>query len=65
MTKHEKLVVSAYTGVLMTKFNVFHAYVENVLKRPVFTDEMITDEFEAELKQAVKDEFLNICKKED
>ena len=39
MTKKEKLIVSAYTGVLMTKFDELHEFVEKKFGRPVWTHE--------------------------
>lgn len=40
MTKQERLIVSAYTGVLMCDFSEFQIYVEQLLQRPVFTHEL-------------------------
>lgn len=65
MTKREKLIVSAYTGVLMTDFDDFHAYVEALFEHPVFTHEMLTDKFFAELMSKVKPEFMKLCEEED
>lgn len=33
MTKHEKIVVSAYTGVLMCDFDDLHKYIQEKLGR--------------------------------
>ena len=65
MTKREKQVVSAYTGVLMCDFSDFHGYVEEILGRPVWTHEMALDEVEKEIKEKSKKEFLSICEKEE
>ena len=35
MTKQEKVIVSAYTGVLMCDFSDMHEYIEKVMGRPV------------------------------
>lgn len=40
MTKREKCVVSAYTGVLMCDFADLHQYIEQLLGRPVWTHEL-------------------------
>lgn len=40
MTKKEKLIVSAYTGVLMCDYEDMHAYIEEKLGRPVCTHEL-------------------------
>lgn len=62
MTKREKLVVSAYTGVLMADINELRKFITEVLKRPVYTDELGNPDTLAEIKNAVKSEFLSICK---
>lgn len=64
MTKHEKLVVSAYTGTLMTSFGDFHEYVEKLLGYPVFTHEFASPNLYDKLRELVKEEFLDICKSE-
>lgn len=65
MTKHEKLVVSAYTGILMTSWDEFQAYAEHLLGRAIFTHEFGTDRLVEQLKEATRQEFINICSKED
>lgn len=64
MTKHEKLVVSAYTGYLMTSFAEFHEYVEKVLARPIFTHELGEEILTHKLQDAVREDFYKICKEE-
>lgn len=64
MTKHEKLIVSAYTGVLMVEFGDFHKWVEELSGYPVWTHEFATEDFWLRLKEKTKDEFLKICKEE-
>lgn len=61
MTKREKIVVSAYTGVLMCKFDELHEYAEEVLGRPIFTHEFASEKLAEELKEKSKAEFLEIC----
>lgn len=61
MTKHEKVVVSAFTGVLMCDFDDLHSYIEEKLGRPVFTHELADKQIAEEIKLAAKDEFLAIC----
>lgn len=58
MTKREAAIVSAYTGVLIGDFNVFHTYAEEIMGRPIFTHELpyIADE----LKERSKLDFMNI-----
>lgn len=61
MTKQEKLIVSAYTGVLMTDFDDLHKFIEEKLGRPVFTHELADELVVKELKRAVKQDFLGLC----
>jgi len=64
MTKHEKTVVSAYTGILMGQFSDLHEYVEKIMGRPVWTHEMANEKIAAEIKEKSKDDFLKICEVE-
>lgn len=56
MTKREKCVVSAYTGVLMCDFADLHQYIEQLLGRPVWTHVW------KEIKEKTKPEFLELCR---
>ena len=61
MTKQEKLIVSAYTGVLMTDFDDLHEFVEKVLGRPIWTHELADEFVVSELKEVLKEDFLRLC----
>lgn len=61
MTKQEKIIVSAYTGVLMCDFSDMQAYIEEKLGRPVFTHELADVSMQEVIVQAVKGDFLAIC----
>ena len=61
MTKEEKLIVSAYTGVSMVDWDEFLDYAEKVLNRPILAKEIETEEFAEELFNAVKDDFMKLC----
>lgn len=61
MTKEEKLIVSAYTGVLMTDFHDLHKFIEEKLGRPVWTHELANELVVNQLKEAVKEDFLKLC----
>ena len=61
MTKEEKLIVSAYTGILMTDFNNLHEFIEKKLGRPVLTHDLANELVVNELKEAVKEDFLKLC----
>jgi hypothetical protein len=52
------LIVTAYTGVGCCNMPDFHAFVEEVLGRPVFTHEFANRELWAELKEKMRTEFL-------
>ena len=39
MTFEEKLIVTAYTKILMVNINDFHEYAEKLLERPIMTHE--------------------------
>lgn len=64
MTKQEKIVVSAYTGVMMCDFKDLHAYIEKKLGRPVFTHELRSNEIQLEIQEKTKEDFMDICRKE-
>lgn len=48
-------VLSAYTGVLMCKFEDMHRYIEHVLDRPVFTHELGSVRLVEKIKNAIKE----------
>ena len=51
MTKKEAILVSAYTGFLLTKnFSDVHEFYEELLGRPVFTHELIRDDVMREIR---------------
>ena len=61
MTQQEKIVVSAYTGFLMCDWSSLHKYIEERMGRPVWTHEMGSDKFLADLREIVKPDFLALC----
>ena len=61
MTKQEKVIVSAYTGVLMCDFSDVHEYVEKKLGRPIWTHEFADEGLWNKIKEAVKEDFLSLC----
>ena len=65
MTKREKLIVSAYTGVLMTDWSEFHKFIEERLGRPIFTHGFASKETQKELREVFKEDFLKICEIDD
>ena len=61
MTNKEKIVVSAYTGVLMCDFDEMHQYIEKKLKRPVWTHELGNEKIIEKIRDATRNDFLSIC----
>lgn len=61
MTKQEKVIVSAYTRILMCDFPSVHAYIEEILGRPVWTHEFASGELWDEIKEKTKPDFIRIC----
>lgn len=61
MTKQERLIVSAYTGVLMCEPSEFNRYVEQLLHRPVFTHELANADVWKEIKEKSRPAFLALC----
>lgn len=61
MTKEERLIVSAYTGILMVEEDEFYDYLEQVLGRPILVKEVQTEEFVEKVIEAVQDDFMRLC----
>ena len=61
MTKQEKLIVSAYTGILMVDFHELHKFFEEKAGRPIFTHEFANEELVEELKDLVREDFMKLC----
>lgn len=60
MTRKEAATIAAFTGVLIGKFGDMHQYIEEKLGRPVFTCELGSDSVIQEIKEATKDDFVEI-----
>jgi arginyl-tRNA--protein-N-Asp/Glu arginylyltransferase len=66
MTDKEKAIVMAYTGKCMLtgdKFQIFHKYVEDIMGRPVWTEDI--GWLEDEIKEKSKADFMALCKDEN
>lgn len=61
MTKQEKLIVTAYTGILMVDWDEFHKFAEELLGRPIYTHEFDKEEVTNEIVNAVRDDFMRLC----
>lgn len=64
MTREERIIVSAYTGVLMCNFADMQKYIEEKLGRPVWTHELADKAVWDEIKDVVKPDFLALCSSE-
>lgn len=64
MTKREASIISAYTGILIGKFEDMHEYIEEKLGRPVFTHELAKKNVVEEIKEKSKKDFLKIVIRE-
>ena len=60
MTLHEKVVLSAYTGILMCNMDEVHKYIEKLLGRPVWIHELASESLWAQIKEKAKPDFLKI-----
>lgn len=63
MTHEEKLIVSAYTGYLMSTYDDYHTFVEKLLGRPILTHELASKEIHEEIREKVKPQFVALCDK--
>lgn len=60
MTKQEKLIVSAYTGVLLCDYPEFHEYAENLLERKIHTQDFSEQAVWDDLKLKVSAQFMDL-----
>ena len=68
MTDKEKAIVMAYTGITMLsgeKFSIFHEYIEEIMKRPVFTHELGSELIFEQIKEASRADFLKLCEESE
>lgn len=61
MSNEERVIVSAYTGVLMCNFADVHKYIEQKLGRPVFSHEMAFETVQFEIREKTRADFLALC----
>ena len=60
MTKHELLLMSAYTGFLFCQMDELHKFTEGTIGRPVFTHELAGDKVQRELHEKLLPEINKI-----
>ena len=61
MTKREAAIISAYTGIMLGSFSDTHKYAEEVMGRPLFTNQFAQNSICEELKEKSKPDFIKIC----
>lgn len=65
MTHDEAVLVSAYTGFLLTKdFSDVHEFCEKILGRPIFTDEFGIEETHNEIRKKCKPMIIEMIRGE-
>lgn len=64
MTNYEKVVVTAYTGVVMCEMADLQKYVQEKLGRPVWTHELALKSVIDEISKAAGPEFLELAEHE-
>lgn len=61
LTKDQALLISAYTGFMCVReFSDLHAYIEKILGRSVFTHEMADKQLFVEIREKLKDQFMDL-----
>lgn len=64
MTKREQVIVSAYTGYMITNdFDAVQQYIEKKLGRSVFTHELADPKVLKEIQEKVMKDLLDICER--
>lgn len=65
MTHKEAVLISAYTGYLLTKkFSDVHKFVEELLERPILTHEFASEKLFEEIQQKCKPMIIEMVEKE-
>ncbi len=60
MTKKEAAIITAYTRIMVGEFSDFHKYIEEKLRRSVYTHELANEDIWNELKIVCKEDLANI-----
>lgn len=61
MTKQERIIVSAYTGILMCDIEDVQKYISEKLGYPVWTHELGNKKMWKKIKEVTKEDFLALC----
>lgn len=66
MKKQEAVLISAYTGFLLTKdFSDVHKFCEDVLGRPIFTHEYADEKVQKEIQEKCKPLIIEMIEREE
>lgn len=60
LTEEQAVIIMAYTGISCCEFHPFHVAVEKKLGRHIFSHEFGSKEITREVKDAFRQDFLNI-----
>ena len=63
MTKREKIIVTAYTGILMCDLEEIYEYAKECENKNIFTHDFANKNLWERLKKYSREEFLEICAK--
>ena len=65
MTKQEAILISAYTGYLLTKeWNDVHKFIQETLGRPIYTHELGNPKITDEIRKKLKPQIIEMIKGE-
>ena len=66
MTNKEAVLISAYTGYLLTnQFSDYHEHCEKLLGRPIYTHEFADKDTQEEIRKKCKPLIINMINNED
>jgi hypothetical protein len=60
MTKREAAIVSAYTGYLIGTMDELHKYIEQIMEKPIYTHELVSEELEKLIHEKSFDDFIHL-----
>lgn len=65
MTKQEAILISAYTGCLLTKeWDDVHKFIQETLGRPVYSHELGNSKITDEIRKKLKPQIIEMIKGE-
>lgn len=60
ITRREAAIITAYTGFALGDFGDAQDYIQEILKRPVWTHELGTKRIWEEIREASRDDFCSL-----